>query len=331
MTRWRFVYTRLGGGPTPARGVVTVRPSGDVLDGEVYTPDRDGPADRPTTAYVHSGAILDREFASFLAARGWRANLQKIEEPDPSRFCVVCGALDCTALRTAVQDAQAKRLRTVTVDESGAVVTADQHAVWAYRSVGLDWRRTAVVAQGRWLAPYARWFREPWPNPQIPADAAPRLPRAEQPIATPRHVQRWYSQKVGEGVAKPVELPEPDVRRILRERAGMSKAALGKLVGCSASAVHMWEIGKRTPTGEMAQRYLAELAKLAGQTGDELDPTTSGRSRYVEPPDVGCRCRDALRRCEKHNPVTSAERKAQERARWRSEHPEHVGKVVIFV
>ncbi len=60
----------------------------------------------------------------------------------------------------------------------------------------------------------------------------------------------------------------------LRERAGLSQAALAKKVGVTRSAVNAWEMGLSIPTTQ----YVAELAQLFHVSADYmlgLDSTES--------------------------------------------------------
>jgi HTH-type transcriptional regulator/antitoxin MqsA len=58
-------------------------------------------------------------------------------------------------------------------------------------------------------------------------------------------------------------LPEPQIRRLLRTRAGLSQSELADVLGVGRVAVTRWENGQRTPRGELAERYLALLERLA--------------------------------------------------------------------
>ena len=59
-------------------------------------------------------------------------------------------------------------------------------------------------------------------------------------------------------------LPDPGIRRLLREQAGLSQDELAEVLGVSRPAVTRWELGKRTPRGDLAERYAAALDRLAG-------------------------------------------------------------------
>jgi DNA-binding XRE family transcriptional regulator len=58
-------------------------------------------------------------------------------------------------------------------------------------------------------------------------------------------------------------LPAPAARRLIRERAGVSQAAVASAVGVARPAISRWESGKRTPRGEHLKRYVAALEQMA--------------------------------------------------------------------
>jgi DNA-binding transcriptional regulator YiaG len=58
-------------------------------------------------------------------------------------------------------------------------------------------------------------------------------------------------------------LPDPAVRRLLRERAGLSQDEVASVLGVSRPAVTRWETGKRTPRGLMLTQYVELLDRLA--------------------------------------------------------------------
>lgn len=61
-------------------------------------------------------------------------------------------------------------------------------------------------------------------------------------------------------------LPEPTLRRYLRERAGLSLEALGRAVGVEGSTVSRWERGTRVPrTGPALTKYIEALDRLSGE------------------------------------------------------------------
>lgn len=59
-------------------------------------------------------------------------------------------------------------------------------------------------------------------------------------------------------------LPDPGIRRLLPEQAGLSQDELAEVLGVSRPAVTRWELGQRTPRGDLAERYAAALDQLAG-------------------------------------------------------------------
>ena len=60
------------------------------------------------------------------------------------------------------------------------------------------------------------------------------------------------------------ELPEPRVRRALREAAGVSQADVAAAVGVSRQAVDHWESGTRYPRPKHLAAYLEVLRILRG-------------------------------------------------------------------
>jgi HTH-type transcriptional regulator/antitoxin MqsA len=58
-------------------------------------------------------------------------------------------------------------------------------------------------------------------------------------------------------------LPEPSIRRLLRTRAALSQQEIADLLGVTRPAVTRWELGERTPRGDLAERYSDVLDRLA--------------------------------------------------------------------
>lgn len=58
-------------------------------------------------------------------------------------------------------------------------------------------------------------------------------------------------------------LPEPALRRALRESAGLSQGDLATALGVTRSAVSRWEAGQREPRGVMVADYLKLLDRVA--------------------------------------------------------------------
>lgn len=59
------------------------------------------------------------------------------------------------------------------------------------------------------------------------------------------------------------KLPTPTQRRALRQRAGLSQAALARVLGTTPAAVCRWECGLRHPHGKLAAEYGQLLERLA--------------------------------------------------------------------
>ena len=59
-------------------------------------------------------------------------------------------------------------------------------------------------------------------------------------------------------------LPEPAIRRMIRERAEISQADLARAVGVGRATVARWEAGTRTPGRRVLGRYLEVLNQLVG-------------------------------------------------------------------
>jgi DNA-binding transcriptional regulator YiaG len=64
------------------------------------------------------------------------------------------------------------------------------------------------------------------------------------------------------------ELPDPLIRRHLREQAGASLSQSAAAIGAQKEALRLWELGKRRPRGEMLDRYAGLLRMFA--TGGRL-------------------------------------------------------------
>jgi DNA-binding transcriptional regulator YiaG len=52
----------------------------------------------------------------------------------------------------------------------------------------------------------------------------------------------------------------------IRERAGLSRSELARLIGVTQPAVSRWESGERTPTGGCAVAYAKALRKVAQES-----------------------------------------------------------------
>ena len=58
-------------------------------------------------------------------------------------------------------------------------------------------------------------------------------------------------------------LPEPRVRRLVREQAGLSQADLAHVLGVDPATVSRWESGERDPRPAQLGPYVAALDRLA--------------------------------------------------------------------
>jgi transcriptional regulator with XRE-family HTH domain len=80
---------------------------------------------------------------------------------------------------------------------------------------------------------------------------------------------------VGREVRAISGLPEPAVRREIREAAGLSQARLARALSVSRSCIAQWESGARmVPRGPLLDKYVAALRKLKAEV--EAD----GESRF---------------------------------------------------
>ncbi|KLI98370.1 helix-turn-helix transcriptional regulator, partial [Streptomyces sp. KE1] len=88
-------------------------------------------------------------------------------------------------------------------------------------------------------------------------------------------------------------LPEAQVRRDLRERAGLSKAQVARTLGVSPSTVAGWETG-RDPSGELRTKYAylldglaAKLVPLSAPAADEAAAPRPERDESTPVPAAG--------------------------------------------
>ncbi len=58
-------------------------------------------------------------------------------------------------------------------------------------------------------------------------------------------------------------LPAPAARRALRQRLGLSQQDLAKALRVSHPSIARYELGQRTPRGDVLERYLQILHRLA--------------------------------------------------------------------
>ncbi|MFJ9634951.1 helix-turn-helix domain-containing protein [Streptomyces sp. NPDC101175] len=77
------------------------------------------------------------------------------------------------------------------------------------------------------------------------------------------------------GVRDEVPLPDPELRRRLREGIGLSRAQVARAVGVSASTLSGWEAG-REPTGATRERYAYFLDQAQAKLDTRTAATSSG-------------------------------------------------------
>jgi DNA-binding transcriptional regulator YiaG len=58
-------------------------------------------------------------------------------------------------------------------------------------------------------------------------------------------------------------LPDPRMRRLVRERAGLTQNDLARVLGVATATVCRWESGEREPRPAQLEAYLGALDQLA--------------------------------------------------------------------
>jgi HTH-type transcriptional regulator/antitoxin MqsA len=58
-------------------------------------------------------------------------------------------------------------------------------------------------------------------------------------------------------------LPEPQICRLLRVRAGLTQEDVARVLGVNRAALARWELGQRTPRGQLCSDYVRLLERLA--------------------------------------------------------------------
>jgi DNA-binding transcriptional regulator YiaG len=59
------------------------------------------------------------------------------------------------------------------------------------------------------------------------------------------------------------DLPPPEMRRYIRETAGVTQADMARVLGTTVPAIIGWERGEREPSGKFLQPYADLLHNLA--------------------------------------------------------------------
>ncbi|WP_079049421.1 helix-turn-helix transcriptional regulator [Streptomyces torulosus] len=70
------------------------------------------------------------------------------------------------------------------------------------------------------------------------------------------------AEKIRSRLRVHLDLPPPDERRELREKAGLSQQELADVIGATRQAVSHWEAGLRTPRGVLLDRYVEAIRTL---------------------------------------------------------------------
>jgi transcriptional regulator with XRE-family HTH domain len=60
-------------------------------------------------------------------------------------------------------------------------------------------------------------------------------------------------------------LPSPAIRRLLREEARLTQDDVAEALGVSRPAVTRYELGEREPRGQVRERYVELLDRLASE------------------------------------------------------------------
>lgn len=61
------------------------------------------------------------------------------------------------------------------------------------------------------------------------------------------------------------QLPDPKIRRWLREQARLSQRDVAEVLGVTRACVTRWETGAREPRGELLLRYAKLLQRLSAE------------------------------------------------------------------
>lgn len=73
-----------------------------------------------------------------------------------------------------------------------------------------------------------------------------------------------FKAAVGRARAKRT-LPDAAMRRVIRERAGLSQAEIAAIVGVDLRTIRRWENGEREPSGELLDNYACLLDRLKAE------------------------------------------------------------------
>lgn len=76
-------------------------------------------------------------------------------------------------------------------------------------------------------------------------------------------------------------MPDPPVRKAIREAVHVSQSEIARALGVSPQAVQMWEAGARTPRGDNLFAYVTvieELRRRAPDVAVERSEQVAGRA-----------------------------------------------------
>jgi len=97
-------------------------------------------------------------------------------------------------------------------------------------------------------------------------------------------MQRYEQPAIDEGIGSDARFVKEsfaeNLRAVRRQLAG-KQIALSKAIGCTDSAVSLWESGARLPTPRSLSRILAAIAEGGASTADILALRASWRDAYA--------------------------------------------------
>jgi len=79
-----------------------------------------------------------------------------------------------------------------------------------------------------------------------------------------KHSNRGDSSILERGRARRAMRLDPTLARAIRQRACLTEAEVGSLLGVGACTISRWETGRRFPSGNLILTYKRILDRLAG-------------------------------------------------------------------